>query len=488
MLKLKEYIETSMLLESTNIQKKLESMLRPNLVKEVMTLLNNNHNSPLTKYIIKRAMNKNVKNEILKIDKVSTLDAYNLDPNLFEQLMQVKVGDVGPGEVLISLTNGVWKGGTGGDYDVLVDNVGPTEVKYLGPFAYSTNVPMGSAMKKTLFDTELLNMLNAIGSYVESNLNILNNLNNKEKKYFIENTLDQLLNKNESLSTNSFRLIGRLLQKSKIKNISFEKFKNEMENTIKSSLGDSEYIMFLGEQTDPKNEGNILKGRYYILPKNKIRYYMFYRIYNGERIKIAPFTTEKDFYEKSINESEELLEMPSYMKYDEYDLDMRNWDPEHFINNNQSSSYIIWQKDDLRIEVVSEYGSHLIYKLYKDDDLVSAMDILNDSKEFDKPVAQIKGVATKEKYRGKGYAKLLYKIVLDSHSILASDYEIYENAWNIWKKYLPNIAYVYTYDADKREFYEFNSEPKKTGSEHILFVAFNKNYPSYKLPEVKNEL
>ena len=133
------------LLES-NIEAALNSSIRPSLVQTVMNIIDNNQKSPLVQYILKKITNKIEDKQKFKIRKVEQLESYKLDPKVYELLLHEPVASgIGPGEILISLTAGEWSGGNHGDVDVILDGIGKVEIKYLGHFAYSTNVPFGSA-------------------------------------------------------------------------------------------------------------------------------------------------------------------------------------------------------------------------------------------------------------------------------------------------------------------------------------------------------
>lgn len=299
------------LTESTKVENTLNEKLRPKLAEEVMKLLNSYSHSPLSRYIIQRIHNPDTTDtQKLEIGKVGNLDSYKKDKTLYDQLLQVKSGDIGPGEVLVSLTLGDWAGGTKGDYDVTIPKIGNVEVKFLTPFAKSTNVPMGSAAKKRLIHTDIPVIFNGIVDIIRKTPTILKRyLTQNEMEYFIDESIDQLEG-NSDVSTNSLRLIGRILKSAKNQgdktfekhDLSFERLKSAMVNTLQLSMGDAEYVMFIGDkiESDGSGTGEEVGGKYYIMPREDIKYYMFYRIYDGDRIKIAPFTTEKDFFKSKI--------------------------------------------------------------------------------------------------------------------------------------------------------------------------------------------
>lgn len=295
------------LTESTKVENALSGKIRPSLYKQVINILNNNTYSKLSKYIIRRIHNPDtVETQKLVPNKVGKLDSYDMDPSIYEQLIDVKDSDVGPGEILTALTLGEWTGGTNGDSDITVDGLGNIEVKYLSPFAKSTNVPMGSAHSKRIARTDIPNIFNGVERVVRSNPRILKRyLTPEEVEYFIDESMDQLDNDGGDVSTNTIRLVGRLLKKSEkmgdktfsSNKLTFERLTNAMRQTLSDAMGEADYMMFIGDKVkDKKNIG----GMYYLMPKEAIRYWHFYRIYDGERIKIAPFTTEKDFFETRI--------------------------------------------------------------------------------------------------------------------------------------------------------------------------------------------
>lgn len=314
-MKFNEYEKIYEALTQEALQAVLQKTLRPELVAQVMAILNANSQSPLVQFILGRAIDptKNPPQQFVK-RQVGTVQAYKLDPNVYKLLMEVKAGDVGPGEVLIALIGGTWKGGTGGDYDVMLPNVGQVEIKYLGPFAHSTNVPMGSAEAKRIVDTDFAKVIEEVGKLIKANPNVLKGrLQPAEINYFLSETIDQIFIWDENISTNSLRLIGRLLRNSEksgakdfsSKGITFARFTKAMEDALKSAVGSAPFIMFLGEKIersdDPMVPSTVHDGQYYIMPKEDMRYYMFYRIYKNERIKIAPFATEKEFFEKTVH-------------------------------------------------------------------------------------------------------------------------------------------------------------------------------------------
>lgn len=88
--------------------------------------------------------------------------------------------------------------------------------------------------------------------------------------------------------------------------------------------------------------------------------------------------------------------------------------------------------------------------------------------------AQISSVVTGEKYRNKGWGKLLYKLVLDAEKTIVSDYQLYPGAAAIWKNYLPTIANVYSYNEDgELEPFDFAKGTSKQGI-YDYFVASKK--------------
>lgn len=296
---------------TTKLQRVMNEKLRPALAEEVMKLLKSYSSSPLARYIIRRLHNPDMEDgQTLEIDKVGDLDIYKKDKMLYEALLDVKSGDIGPGEILAGIALGEWTGGEGGDYDIILPDIGKVEVKYLTPFAKSTNVPMGSAAKKRLINTDIPEVNNLVAQVVREKPEILKRyLTEDEMEYFIDETIDQLEG-NGNMSTNSIRLVGRILRGAERqgdnsfsdRKVTFDRFKFALENTLHAAMGDAEYIMFIGTKIDDDNKGigEEVGGKYYIMPKENIRYYHFYRIYDGDRIKIAPFTTEQDFMKSKI--------------------------------------------------------------------------------------------------------------------------------------------------------------------------------------------
>lgn len=302
------------LVESTKVESTLHDNLRPKLAEETLKLLNNYSHSPLARYIIQRIHNpETTKTQELMIDHIDTLDSYIKDKILYDQLMNIKAGDVGPGEILIGLTVGNWVGGNTGKHDVNLPNIGDTEVKYIGEFERSANVSMGSSQQKRLIDTDIPEIFNSMAQIIRESPQVIKRyLTPEEIEYFIDNTMDQLEDIDGSdMSRNSIRLVARMLKQAEDKGdrtfnnkqINFKRLTDSMEKTLKDSMGDSEYIMFIGDKikSDGIGKGQTVGGKYYIMPKDKIKYWHFYRIYRGDRIKIAPFTTERDFMDVRIH-------------------------------------------------------------------------------------------------------------------------------------------------------------------------------------------
>jgi hypothetical protein len=508
-----DYYKLSVLMES-NIQNKLEQNLRPQLVTDVMTILNNNPSSPLVKYIVKRAKDpKSVKKQEFLVSNVGTLESYKMDPGVYEKLLDVKAGDVGPGEVLIALTSGKWVGGTGGDTDVLIDGLGEAEVKYLGPFAHSTNVPFGGKRERLIKDTDFDIVTKSIAKIAKQKPEVLKkNLQEKEVQHFLDDTIDQIFVHDENLSTNSLRIMARLLRNAEengdktfsSKGITFERLKDAMETAIKDAVGDAEYLMFLGERTDPDEVGEQLEGQYYIMPKSEVKYYMFYRLYKNHRIKIAPFATESEFFEKTITEEETLLEMPLVHNYEDQESgseNPENWDPIDIFTNDykKDEENIVWSSGDTEIrEVVDiEYDVDdkiINYGLFKDGNLVSAtqIDVINGDKfSVEGLMPIVSRSATLESERGQGYSKFLTKFLLKKYGKLASDLELFTRKSNRfggsvskWVKSLPKISNVFNFDENTRTYSEFDADAAINGKDagDIRFVAFDKSYSIDKLP------
>ncbi len=233
---------------TTKLQRVMNDKLRPKLAEEVMKLLKSYSSSPLSRYIIRRIHNPEMEeSQKLKIRKLDDLQIYKKDKILYDALKDVKSGDIGPGEILIGITLGEWTGGEGGDYDIVLPDIGKTEVKYLAPFAKSTNVPMGSAAKKRLVNTDIPEVLNIVAQVVRDNPKILKRyLTEDEMEYFIDETIDQLEG-NGNMSTNSLRLVGRILKSSerqgdvafRERKVTFDRFKYALENTLKAAMGDA---------------------------------------------------------------------------------------------------------------------------------------------------------------------------------------------------------------------------------------------------------
>jgi hypothetical protein len=294
----------------------LQQTLNPKIVSQVMAILLAHQQSPLTQFILGRVTDPE-KNPPQKFDvkKLGTVEAYKLDPVVYNLLLHVIDNGIGPGEVLIALIGGVWKGGTQADYDVLLPDIGKVEVKYLNPFAHSTNVPLGSSEEKNIENTEFSKIVAEIGTIIRATPEVLKGkLNPEEMDYFIRQTIDQIFNTDKNLSTNSIRLIARILRNSEKqggkefsqKGITFSKLSKSMEDAIHAAIGDSPHLMFIGDRIIPSGNllvpGKVEGGQYYIMPKEDVKYYMLCRMYKHERIKIAPFSTEREFLEKTVND------------------------------------------------------------------------------------------------------------------------------------------------------------------------------------------
>ena len=88
--------------------------------------------------------------------------------------------------------------------------------------------------------------------------------------------------------------------------------------------------------------------------------------------------------------------------------------------------------------------------------------------------AQISSVVTSPVYRGKGWGKLLYKMVLETEKTIVSDSLLYPGAATIWKSYLPTIANVYNFsESNGLEPFDFAKGTSKDGV-NDYFVASTK--------------
>ena len=300
-----------LLKENTNFHSVFGNSIKPEFSNKRIKIFSDQSHSPLVKKIKQRLENPSLNLENYKINTVSQLQSYNLDSTVFDLLLNIKDNGVGPGEILISLLSGKWIGGTQKGNDVIINGVGPVEVKYLDNFTSSCNVPMGSSENKNLENSRFLEFIYNFGKIIKSKPEYLkSSLSNIELDYFINNVLDQIYNPSKNLSTQSIRLIGKFLRNNKNqelinKGYNFKTYVSFMEESLKNSVGESKYIFFLGnknEITDDINNPSVQKGgMYYILPVEKLKYYMFYRIYKKTRVDIAPFQTEKDFFDKALD-------------------------------------------------------------------------------------------------------------------------------------------------------------------------------------------
>jgi hypothetical protein len=390
---------------------------------------------------------------------------------------------------------GHWEGGTGGDFDVLLPEIGKVEIKYLGPFAKSTNVPFGSGYDRRIADTDFEKLITSLYNIARTDPNIIRQLlTEAEASYFFGKTFGQLYEDNNNLTTKSLRLIGRLLRNSDSKGgklkengLTFERMKLSMEKCLKDAIGEAQYILFLGERTDPNSEGVILKGQYYLMPREKVKYWMFYRIYKNDRIKIAPFSTEKDFIEKTVKEKK-MEEAPLIRSYrGEHDgilgSDVDNYDPSLVIPKYEIPTMEDeYTKGDISIKSIND-GDEIRYGLFVKQNLASVIDLISfeldgvDPKKF-RPY-QVVNVITKKEFRRKGYAKQLYSFVLNNHKVIVSDSIVYKNSQEIWDSFISTIAERFNYDKEANKFSEYNP----INDENIVYVAFSKTkYPIEELP------
>lgn len=295
----RKYNKIKDLLCENVLQQTLQKTLREDLVNQVLDILQKNPTSPLSQYIIKRIENPKTPVQKFETNKLDTVSAYNLDPIVYEELKNVTSTDVGPGEVVIALVGGTWTGGHNGNYDVILPKYGKVEIKYLGPIAHSTNVPTGSSNAKTLEKSEFFAFIHQLGQFIKSDPRVLKGLLSPEDLHdFLQTGLDELVDTSKSLSTRNLRSVGKILRNGKAifskQKFSFEAFKKYMEDALLTAVGDCQYILFLGEKTE--QDGTVKPGQYFLMPKSSLKYWMFYRTYDGNRVKIAPFSTEAEFF------------------------------------------------------------------------------------------------------------------------------------------------------------------------------------------------
>lgn len=142
--------------------------------------------------------------------------------------------------------------------------------------------------------------------------------------------------------------------------------------------------------------------------------------------------------------------------------------------------------------------SHTLYGLFQNgsNDVLSAIDIkLEPGKNYNIPienVAVVENVATVEKERGKGYARILYEYIINKFKVLVSDIKIftsgntYSKTLSIWSTYLPTISKVFNYNTKTKTYYNFDV---KTGdSEDFRFVAVKDENIANKLTESLKKL
>lgn len=287
-------------IENSNLFNILKNSVRKDLLKQLIPIFNEHKDSPLIKFIINRIQKQKLNQQNLKIKAVDVLDSYKLDPIVYEKLLHVKSSDVGPGEILIGLTVGSIVGTSEQRYDTFIKGLGKIEIKYLKEFTKTANVPTGSAESKTIDNSNLYNFLKQFTAHIKKNPDQLSGvLTGKDLQYFINDTLLQLTNSNENLSPTSFKLIYKVVKALNNPNISLDVYKESLQQAIFDAVGDVEYIMFIGEKidftTDVNNPTASTKGLYYLLPKKDLKYWMVYRTYKNNRLKITPFSIEKDF-------------------------------------------------------------------------------------------------------------------------------------------------------------------------------------------------
>jgi hypothetical protein len=276
----------------------------PQINKKLLEIFKKYNSSPLYEKI-KNKIKLNKEIEKLKIYTISYFESYNLDRMLFSELLNVKENGVGPGEILISLLFGKWSGGTNNQYDCLINNLGKCEVKYLGPFVASSHVPFGSAENKNLLNGEFLNFLKSFYSFIKNNFHLLKGkLSSYGLNYFITKTFKEL--ENGKLTTKSIRLIATIFKQNIPElistNFTLKKYIELIEKSFMNSIGESSHVIFLGYKNIITNDINDPSqkrgGIYLVVPKDKIKYYMFYKMYDGYRMEISPLAKEEDFYKE----------------------------------------------------------------------------------------------------------------------------------------------------------------------------------------------
>jgi GNAT superfamily N-acetyltransferase len=109
-------------------------------------------------------------------------------------------------------------------------------------------------------------------------------------------------------------------------------------------------------------------------------------------------------------------------------------------------------KDMIFIKMKVQHNSDVKYAIkdIKNKVIITGMRAKIDSGDFkvNQNEAQITSVVTNPNYRGKGWGKLMYKLVLETEGTIVSDYQLYPGTYAIWKDYLPKIANVYNFNED----------------------------------------
>lgn len=267
----------TILTESTKIEKLINNHFDPDICEKIMSILNKYSSSPLGRYIIKRLHNPQFSDpQKLVKNKIDQLEIYEYDKNLFNTLFDIKNENIKPGQLLISLT----LSDKSKLNDISLENIGTVDICYLRNISkYSiTSIPI-------IYDCEnLYTYLIKLYNVIKEKPNILKRyLISDEISYFLDETIEEIENKND-ISQKSMVLITKLIknsQKNNDINLDWSEYRDILDKIVISNVK-SENIMFLAPE-----------GLYYILPKEKLHFYMFSGIENGN-IKISPFLGEEN--------------------------------------------------------------------------------------------------------------------------------------------------------------------------------------------------
>ena len=148
------------------------------------------------------------------------------------------------------------------------------------------------------------------------------------------------------------------------------------------------------------------------------------------------------------------------------------WNPYTLFESNRIGDLII--AGDYNTPNVIQYG--LFSKKMNVDNLKSAITISTHNRkdfDFESDFVIIDNLSTIPEERKKGYAKILYKHILNKHKTIMSDSKLFTDknkiskSLGIWMNYLPTIAKISNFNLTTN----MKSEFKLNNSENIRFLA-----------------